>query len=134
MGVAVEAVVEAGEEGANDEDYDSQVVELISKRGHGVGVVRDCVEGGGQAEACRGGYEEGGECQEVGGGGGDIAGREDGVEVCREEEEEDGAQEVRVDVDRLVVEVEEGADGAFVGGGGWAVSAEDVGIVPGAQG
>jgi hypothetical protein len=47
------------------------------------------------------------------------------VEIYGEREEDEGAEEVGVDVDRFVVEVKKGSEGPLEGEGGGAVAGED---------
>lgn len=87
--VAGEAVVEAGHEGAPDEEGDAGVVERVEGGGYAWRVVGEGVVGGGDGEA-----EEGGE----------VEGREGEVRVVVEMVEvEQGAEQVGVDVECFIV-------------------------------
>lgn len=60
---------------------------------------------GRHSEAYRGGDEKSAECKDVGAGGRGVAGREYLMDVDANESEGDGAEQVRVNVDSLIVEV-----------------------------
>lgn len=109
---AEESVVERGDIAADDEADDARVVELVAPLGDGRAVVHEGVEGGAHAQAGDGAGEEAAEDEQVAGAGRGVAGRHELEAAVEGQAADDGegaaAQQVRPDVDTLVVHVEEG--------------------------
>ena len=84
---------------------------------------------GAHTETCCGSCEKASEDDEIGCRGGVIAWVDEGEEKVGDCDEEDGADEVGVDVYCFVVDVEEGVEGGEVGVGGVAVAGLDVVVV-----
>lgn len=65
MGVAVKAIVNTRDEAAGDEEYDSHIVQLVSKSRHEMRVVRDGVIGRRHPQAERCPCEKAGKCENI---------------------------------------------------------------------
>lgn len=92
-------------------------------------MVRQRVKRGAHAQTSRRAAKEAREDSHVGGLGGLVPRVHHLVNISCRGEGDDGAEEVRPDVDGLVVQVEEGAEGVRVGGAGLAVAGADVVVV-----
>lgn len=65
MRVAIEAVMQGGEEGSHNHDDNTDIVEFVESFRDGMGVTLDGVVGGGKAETDESANEEGGKSKYV---------------------------------------------------------------------
>lgn len=110
MRQAEEPVVQRGHVAADDEADDAGVVELVAPFGDSGAMVAEGMVGSAHAEAQGGAGEEAGKGEHVGAAGRRIARRYDAVQGQPGRREGDGAEQVRPDVDRLVVQGPDGPE------------------------
>lgn len=127
--MAEQAIIESRHVAPDDQEDDSRVIQLISPLCDGGRVVAQRVEGRTHAEAKKGAAEEAGEDDDVRIRGRPIAGRNDKVQEDTADGKGQGAQQVRPDVNGLVVQGGESGKRDAVAVARRAVPAPDKGIV-----
>lgn len=129
----VKAIVQRRHVTAHDQEDDTGVVELVSPLGNVRAVVAERVERGAHAQAAERAREETREREYVRLGGAGVAGQDDRLEEVQRGEprrgEGEGAEEVRPDVHRLVMQGEERGQRAQVAVARGSVTGGDVGVV-----
>lgn len=135
VGVAEEAVVQSRHVAPYNERHDTRVVELITPASNHFAVIQDGVKGGAHAETDDISTKVAGKGEDVGSVGGAVPRADNGVYVCGADDGSDGAEQMRPDVDKLIVDVEERAPAVGVGAADLAVARVDEAVVaaPGGQ-
>lgn len=127
--MAEEAVIQRRHIASHNQCHDARVIELVPPLGDLLAVIRQGVIRSAHAQTHDGTPKEARKDEHVGRIGGLIARANNDVDVQGRENGDDGAGEVRPDVDGLVVQVEERAGGLGVGGADGAVAGADEGVV-----
>lgn len=127
--LAEEAVIQRRHVAAHDEGHDSRVIQLVAPAGDLGAVIHDGVKGRAHAQAQDGAAKEARKDGNVGGASRVVPRMDHAVEICGDDDGNKSAKEVRPDVDKLVVQVEEGAGRVGVGAADLAVAGMNKGIV-----
>lgn len=127
--MAKEAIVHGWHIASDNKKDDAGVIQLVSPFGHGRTVVAQGMVSRAHTEAAESTQEETGEDEHVRLGGGLISGRNDMVKEEATESEQESAQQMGPDVDKLIVQVEDGPKRLPVAVGGGAVARVDEVVV-----
>lgn len=127
--MAEEAIVECRYIAADDEQDDAAVVELVSPARDSLTVAGQRMVGGTHPQADDGATEEGCEDEDVGLASGLIAGMDHGIQVQRAGQGGEGAEQMRPDINGLIVKMAQGEEGVPVGWLGSSVSGHDESVV-----
>jgi hypothetical protein len=127
--LAKEAIIQRGHITPHNQRHDARVIQFVPPPCHGLAVVRQGVIRGAHAQAADGAAKEARQGELICARGRRVPRLHDGPAVKAGAYGDEGGDEVGPDVDGLVVQVEEGAEGVGVGGALVAVAGEDVVVV-----